>query len=52
MSGRKATVLWQSSSGLICPSNCRVCLMSFELSVVIEGGLESLLVTYDFVPVR
>jgi len=25
--------------------------MSFELSVFIEGGLETLLVTYDFVPV-
>jgi len=52
MSGRKATVLWHSSSGLICSSNCGVCLMSFELSVVIEGGLETLLVTSDLVPVR
>lgn len=48
MSGRKATtVLWQSSSGLICSSNCRVCLMSFELSVFVEDGRETLLVTHD-----
>ena len=52
MGGRKATVLWHSSSGVICSSNCGVCLMSFELSVVVEGGLETHLVKYDLVPVR
>jgi len=52
MGGRKVSVLWYSSSGVICSSNCGVCLMSFELSVVVEGGLETRLVTYDLVPVR